>query len=76
MKSTPTAALESKLNIVPIDVRLEELQPKKTIKLLQKNDQIITNNVSKKINCRKLTPLKHLGHQAKQVLTVLSDDQF
>ena len=76
MKSTPTEALESKLNIVPIDLRLEELQPKKTIKLLQKNDQIITNNVSKKINCRKLTPLKHLGHQAKQVLTVLSDDQF
>ena len=76
MKSTPTEALESKLNIVPIDLRLEELQPKKTIKLLQKNDQIITNNVSKKINCRKLTPLKHLGHQVKQVLTVLSDDQF
>ena len=76
MKSTPTEALESKLNIVPIDLRLEELQPKKTIKLLQKNDQIITNNVSKKINCRKLTPLKHLGHQTKQVLTVLSDDQF
>ena len=76
MKSTPTEALESKLNIVPIDLRLEEVQPKKTIKLLQKNDQIITNNVSKKINCRKLTPLKHLGHQAKQVLTVLSDDQF
>ena len=26
MKSTPTEALESELNVVPIDLRLEELQ--------------------------------------------------
>ena len=45
------------------------------IKLLQKNDQFITNNMGKKLNSKKLTPLTHLGHQAKQVLTVLSKHQ-
>ena len=72
MKSTPTEALESELNIVPIDLRLEELQQMEAIKLLQKNDQFIINNMGKKLNSKKLTPLTHLGHQAKHVLTVLS----
>ena len=38
MKSTPTEVLESELNIAPIeiDLRLEELQQMKAIKLLQK----------------------------------------
>ena len=74
MKSTPTEALESELNIVTIDLRLEELQ-RMEAKKLQKNDQFITNNMGKKVNSKKLTPLTHLGHQAKQVLTVLSKYQ-
>ena len=36
IKSTPTEVLESKLNIAPIDLRLEELQQIEAIKLLQK----------------------------------------
>ena len=64
MKSTPNEALESELNIVPTDVRLEKLQQVEAIKL-QKNDQFITNNMGKKVNSKKLTPLIHLGHQAK-----------
>ena len=37
MKSTPTDALESELNIVPIDLRLIELQRMEAAKLLQKD---------------------------------------
>ena len=75
MKSTPTEALDSELNIVPIYLRLEELQRMEAIKHLQKNDQFITNNMGKKVNSKKLTPLTYLGHQAKQVLTVISKHQ-
>ena len=64
MKSTPNEALESELNIVPTDLRLEKLQQMEAIKL-QKNDQFITNNMGKKVNSKKLTPLIHLRHQAK-----------
>ena len=35
MKSTLTEALKGKLNIAPIDLRLEELQQMEAIKLLQ-----------------------------------------
>ena len=58
MKTTPTEALESELNIVPIDLRLKEQQLMEAIKLLQKNDQFITNNIGEKVNCKKSTPLK------------------
>ena len=54
MKFTPTETLESELNIVPIDLRNEELQRMEAIKLLQKNDEFITNNMSKKLNSKKL----------------------
>ena len=48
MKSIPTEALESELNIVPIDLRLEELQQMEAINFPEKNDQFITNNLGKK----------------------------
>ena len=48
MKSIPTEALESELNIVPIDLRLEELQQMEAINFPEKNDQFITNNMGKK----------------------------
>ena len=75
MKPTPTEALESELNILPICLRPEELQQMKATKPLQKNDQFITNNMGKKVNSKNLKPLIHLGHQAKQVLTVMSKHQ-
>ena len=40
MKSTPTEAIESELNIAPIDLRLEELQRMEAIKILQKTVNI------------------------------------
>ena len=75
MKSIPTEALESKLNIVPTDLRLEELQQMEAIKRLQKNGQFITNNMSKTVNRKNLTPLTHLDHQTIQILTVKSKHQ-
>ena len=48
MKSIPTEALESELNIVPIDLRLEELQQMEAINFPEKNDQFITNSMGKK----------------------------
>ena len=48
MKSILTEALESELNIVPIDLRLEELQQMEAINFPEKNDQFITNNMGKK----------------------------
>ena len=75
MKSTPTEALESELNIVPIDLRLEELQRMEAMKLFQKNGQFITNNMGKTVNSKKLTPLTDVGHQAKQLLTIKSKHQ-
>ena len=44
MKSTPTEAFESELNIAPIDLRLEELQRMEAIKILQK-----TVNIKKQV---------------------------
>ena len=75
MKSTPTDALESELNILPIDLRLEELQRIEAIKLLQKNDPFINDNMQKTIKGKKLTPLTHLGHLVKQILVHLSKHQ-
>ena len=77
MKSTPNKALQSEFSIVPtpIDLRLGELQQMEVIKLLQKKDQFIANNMGKKVNSKKLTPLTHLSHQAKQVLTFISKHQ-
>ena len=37
IKSTPTEALESELNVVPIDPILEEVQRMEAIKLLKKS---------------------------------------
>ena len=76
MKSTNTKTLESELNIVPIDLRLEELQQMEAIKRLEKKNQFVTNNMGKKVNSKKLTSLTYLGHHVKQVLTVMSKHQY
>ena len=47
MESTPAEALESELNIVPINLRLKELQRIEATKFYQKKDQFITNNMRK-----------------------------
>ena len=41
MQSSPTDGLESELSILPIDLRLEELQQHEAVKLLIKEDEYI-----------------------------------
>ena len=48
MKSTPTDGLESELSILPIDLRLEELQQHEAVKLLIKEDDYIQSNNERK----------------------------
>ena len=68
MKSTPSEALESELNITPIDLRLQELQRIESVKLLQKDDHYILNKMKKQVTGNKISPLFYLGHQSKHVL--------
>ena len=48
VKSTPLEAMEAELCIALIDLRLQELQRTEAIKLLQKSDEYISNNMEKK----------------------------
>ena len=72
MKSSPLDAMEAELCISPIDLRLQELQRNEAIKLLQKNDKYISDNMEKINKGNKPTPLIHLGHMVKQVLNNIS----
>ena len=72
VKSTPLEAMEAELYIALIDLRLQELQRTEAIKLLQKSDEYISNNMEKKIIGNKSMPLSHLGHQVKQLLIAIS----
>ena len=69
MKSTFTKALKSEINIVPIDLRLEEPQQMEAI------NSIYHQQHGKKVNIKKSAPSTHLGHQPKQLLTVISKHQ-
>ena len=44
-KSTPTIALESELNILPIDIRLKQLQAMECIKILRKRDNPLKDRI-------------------------------
>ena len=68
MKSKPTEALKSELNIAPIDLTLEELQQMEAIKLLQKNCGYIKINITKTANGKQTTPLMHLTSLCRQLL--------
>ena len=45
MNLTPTGTLESELSILPIDLRLEEMQRHETVKQLIKEDDYIHSNM-------------------------------
>ena len=47
LKLTPTDALESELFIPPIDLRVQELQRHKAMKLFQKENPYISNKINK-----------------------------
>ena len=73
MKYTPTDALESELSILPIDLRLEELQRYEAVKLLIKKDDYIQSNMIKRNKAHRIgSPLKNLRSPTKQILQFLS----
>ena len=46
MRSTPTEALEAELSVLPIDLRIEELQHHEAGKLLTKEEEYTKANIS------------------------------
>ena len=72
MKYTPTDALESELSILPIDLRLEELQRYEAVKLLIKKDDYIQSNMIKRNKAHRIgSPFKNLRSLTKQILQFL-----
>ena len=73
MKSTPTGGLESKRSILPIDLRLEELQQHEAMKLVIKEDDYIQSNMNTKNKAHKIGSLfENFRSLTKQILQFLS----
>ena len=73
MKSTPTDGLESELSILPIDLRLEELQQHEAVKLLIKEDDYIQSNMKGRNKAQTMGgPFENLRSLTKQILQFLS----
>ena len=69
MKSTPTDGLESELSILPIDLRLEELQRHEAVKLLIKEDDYIQSSMKGRNKAQKMGgPFENLRSLTKQIL--------
>ena len=73
MKPIPTDGLESELSILPIDLRLEELQQHEAMKLLIKEDDCIQSNMKGRNKAHKMgTPFENVRSLTKQILQFLS----
>ena len=76
MKSIPTDGLESELSILPIDLRLEELQRHEVVKLLIKEDDYIQSNMKGRNKGHKMgRPFENLRSLTKQILQFLPQAQ-
>ena len=53
MRSTPTEALEAELSVLPIDLRIEELQRHEAGKLLTKEEEYIKANIEQQSHKQK-----------------------
>ena len=72
MRSTPTEALEAELSVLPIDLRIEELQRHEAGKLLTKEEEYIKANMEEqsqkqKFNLRSLAKqlIQHIAQTKK-----------
>ena len=73
MKYTPTDGLESELSILPIELRLDELQRHEAVKLLIKQDDYIQSNIIERNKAHKMgSPFGNLRSLTKQILQFLS----
>ena len=69
-KSTPTVALEAELGILPIDIRLQELNRMECLKLLRKNDNTLKDKlIASSKNLKHLSPLQNLAKQYTRLLS-------
>ena len=76
MKSTPTDGLKSELSILPIELRLEELQRHEAVKLLIKEDDYNQSNMKGRNKAQKMGgPFENLKYLTKQILQFLSQTQ-
>ena len=53
MRSTPTEALEAELSVLPIDLRIEELQRHEAGNLLTKEEEYIKANIEQQSHKQK-----------------------
>ena len=67
-KSTPTIALESEFNILPIDICLKQLQAMECIKRLRKRDNPLKDRIMRilETSTAYLSPLQHLAKMGKE----------
>ena len=72
-KSTPTVALEAELGILPIDIRLQELNRMECLKLLRKNDNTLNEKLIALFKNPKPypSPLQNLAKQGTRLLSHL-----
>ena len=73
-KSTPTIALESELNILPIDIHLKQLQAMECIKILRKRDNPLKDRIMRILETPTayLSPLQHLAKVGKELLVKIT----
>ena len=73
-KSTPTIALESELNILPIDIRLKQLQAMECIKILRKRENPLKDKIMTILETPTTysSPLQHLAKMGKELLVKIT----
>ena len=73
MKSTSADGFESELSILPIDLRLEELQRHEAVKLFIKEDDYIQSNMKGRNKAQKMgSPFENVKSLTMQILQFLS----
>ena len=69
MRSTPTEVLEAELSVLPVDLRIEELQRHEAGKLLTKKEEYIKANIEEQSYKQKFeSPFCNLRSRAKQLI--------
>ena len=73
-KSTPTIALESELNILPIKIRLQQLQAMECIKILRKRENPLKDRIMTILETPTTysSPLQHLAKMGKELLVKIT----
>ena len=73
-KSTPTIAFESELNILPIDIRLKQLQAMECIEILRKRENPLKDRIMTILETPKTysSPLQHLAKMGKELFVKIT----